>query len=304
MTTTRRAVLLLTLVAGCSRGPSPTDTYVSYRQAFERAKAVEEVMPFMDKATRARVEGSPAEERKGGFELIKAMSEVVDVKVVKETITGETAVVEATGVDVSQGSDARATVQLVKEDGAWKIKNEKWKGDPAARQVSRSCSELVSDLKSTSVAARARAAAKLRQPGCAEAIPELVARLSDPSVAIRANASAGLRMNMRSGNPKDHVALLPAIVAAKTAAAAQQDTIMQINLQHALSAIGAPAIPHLVADLKSPSRDLRWGAAAGLGMMGAEGRDALPAIEAAAREEKDQTVGERLAEAIKEVKGS
>src|SRR4029450_1306017 len=135
-------VVLATLLA-CSRGPSPTQVYVSYRQAFDKARTVEEVGPFMDKATLARVQATPPEQRARSFEFVKAFGEVVDVTVVKETVTGETATVEATGVSVGEGKDQRAAVEFVKEDGAWKIKSEKWPADASApASPPRTCPQL------------------------------------------------------------------------------------------------------------------------------------------------------------------
>lgn len=298
------AALLLAATSGCSFGATPTRAYMAYRQAFDQAQTIDELKPFMDQATTARVDAAPADERKGFFLMMKAMTEIVDLKVVKETVTGDTAVLEATGLNVGSGSDARATVKMVKEAGAWKVQNESWKGETSAASRERACPELVADLKGAAVGPRARAVAALLQKSCPEAVPELVARLADPSLGLRGNATGALRNNVRGGDASQLAAHLPAIAAAKKAAAAIEDTSSEVNLQGTLSALGAPAIPYLVADLKSASRDLRWGAAAGLGMMGPAAKDALPALEAAAREEKDQTVAGRLAEAIKEVQGS
>jgi hypothetical protein len=308
MKTTRRTVaallLLFAVATGCSFGATPTKTYVAYRKAFDQAQSIDDLKPFMDQATIARVDAAPANERKGFFLMMKAMTEIVELKVVKETVTGDTAVLEATGVNVGSGSDARATVKMVKQAGAWKVQNESWKGEASAQSAERACPDLVADLKGAAIAPRARAVAALLQRSCPGAVPELVARLSDPSLALRSNVAGALRNNVREGDPQQHAAHLPAIVAAKKAAAAIEDTMSEVNLQGTLSALGAPAIAHLVPDLKHASRDMRWGAAAGLGMMGPAAKEALPALQAAAREEKDQTVAERLAEAIKEVQGS
>jgi hypothetical protein len=309
MKTTRRTVATLVLLSavatGCSFGATPGDAYVAYRRAFDQAKSLDDLKPFMDEATIARVDAAPASERKGFFLMMKAMTEIVDLTVVKETVTGETAVLEATGVNVGTGNDSRATVKMVKQAGAWKVQNESWKGDDSAgKGPERTCPELLADLKGAAIAPRARAVSALLQRSCAGAVPELVARLTDPSLALRGNATGALRNNVREGDPKEHAAHVPEIAAAKQAAAAIEDTMAELNLQGTLSALGAPAIAHLVRDLKHSSRDLRFGAAAGLGMMGPAAKEALPAMEAAAKEEQDQTVADRLAEAIKEVKGS
>jgi hypothetical protein len=301
-------VLLGLGLLGCDR-TSPSQTYLAYRQAFDKATTVEEVKPFMDKATRAKVEAATPEDRKDGFEMMKAFSEVFEVAVGKETVTGEQAVVEATGVGAIEGKDTRATVQMVREDGVWKVKHEKWDSAPEKTPAPpRSCAELLADLKGERAAARAKAAAALgdlsRAP-CPDAAPALAATLRDPSEGIRGNAARALQNILRSarGSGHDHSALLPAIVEAKKSAAAAEDVMLEISLQNALAALGAPGISHLVKDLHSPDRSIRWGAAAGLGMMGKAAHEAVPALQAAAREEKDQTVVSRIADAVKEISG-
>lgn len=303
---TRAAVwvaLLGTSIAGCSAGSKPGGVYVAYRKAFDQAKSIDELKPFMDSKTIARVDASPADQRAGLFNMMKAMTEIVDLEVAKETVTGETAELEATGVNVGLGSDARATVKLVKEAGGWKIQNESWRPDPSVPRAERACPELLADLKGAAVGPRAKAVSALQQKRCAGSVPDLVARLQDPSLALRGSATGALRNNLRADEPGTHAAHLPAIVAARKAAAAIDDTMAEINLQDSVAAMGAPAIPYLVADLKHATRDLRWGAAAGLGMMGPAAKEALPALEAAAKDEKDQTIADQMAEAIRRVKG-
>jgi hypothetical protein len=306
MTTIRAAggLLLLTTIAACSQAATPTSAYVTYRKAFDQSKSIDDLAPYMDKATLARVAAAPAKEKQGFFLMMKAFSEIVDLKVVKETVSGEQAVLEATGLNVAMGGDSRATVQMVKEGDVWKVQKESWGNDASApKPPERTCPQLTADLQGTAVGPRARAAAALLQKTCADAVPNLVALLGDPSLGIRANAAGALRNSMREV-AGDKTAHLPAIVAAKKSAAAIEDTTTEVNLQGTLWTMGAPAVPHLVADLKHASRDMRWGAAAGLGMMGAAAKDALPALQAAAKDEKDQTVADRMSEAIKEVQGS
>jgi len=298
-----RLVVLMVVgsaLAGCGRGPSPTATYVAYRAAFERAKAVDELLPFMDRASRARAAATPADER--GFEVLKAYGALLEVAVLKETVTGDSAIVEATAVQMSDGGAVRGTIQLVREDGAWRIQQEKWVDDAQApRPSERSCPELVSDLAGEALVPRIRAAAALRFRGCAEAVPALVARLSDPVKSVRDSAASGLGQSIRAGDPADHAALVPTLAAAKARAAEAHELVVELGLQNAIAALGAAGVPQLVEDLESPTREIRWGAASSLGMMGPRARGALPALRAASAEEKDETVNERLTAAIADV---
>jgi hypothetical protein len=113
-----------------------------------------------------------------------------------------------------------------------------------------------------------------------------------------------VRHTIREADAGVKAAQMPAIVAAKKAAVDLDDTMTQVNLQSALASIGAPAVPHLVPDLTNATRDLRWGAATGLAMMGPAAKEALPALRAAAKTEKDQTVADQINQAIGRVEGS
>ena len=129
-TMTVACLLVLAAAAFGSAAPAgtPAEAYRAYRKAFDQAKAFEDLWPFMDKATLARARAAPPREAQGLFLLIKGLSDVRNVQVVKETVTGDTAVLEAAGDNAGTGQKSRATVKLVKEDGVWKIQQESWTG--------------------------------------------------------------------------------------------------------------------------------------------------------------------------------
>ena len=106
-------------------GQTASDFYVKYRAAFDKAKAVEELLPYMSKEMKAKVEETPAGERPKMFEMIKMMSKMSNMKVVKETKNeqGVMLTVEAVGEDRGKMT---GQIQIVKEDGAWKIGRESW----------------------------------------------------------------------------------------------------------------------------------------------------------------------------------
>jgi hypothetical protein len=132
---------------------------------------------------------------------------------------------------------------------------------------------------------------------------ELVARLTDPSPETRLHASGGLYWSMQSARHDESIlAVLPAVLSAKEAAAAREEHLMEINLQQVISLVGPIAIPYLLHDLRSAARELRSGAAMTLGLMGALARNALPALVAAAGIEKDALVRHYLAGAIAGIK--
>jgi hypothetical protein len=101
-----------------------SDFYMSYRKALEKAQSVEEIMPLMATATRAKIEGTAKEDRANMFEFVKKMSKMSSVKVVKETKTADGVTLTVEGV---QDKETRVgQIQIVKEDGAWKMGRESW----------------------------------------------------------------------------------------------------------------------------------------------------------------------------------
>ncbi len=59
---------------------------------------------------------------------------------------------------------------------------------------------------------------------------------------------------------------------------------MRTNDAFALGRIGPAAVPALIAALKDKDRQVRWYAASALGRIGPAAKEAVPALEAAARD--------------------
>ncbi len=123
------ACVVMAIVAAPVAAQKPEQTvsqfYMTYRTAFDKAKTIDELLPYMSKETRAQVEATPAAERPKMFGVIKIMGTLTNVKIVKEekTATGATLTVE--GVD-SDKKKTTGTIEVVKENGAWKIGKESW----------------------------------------------------------------------------------------------------------------------------------------------------------------------------------
>jgi hypothetical protein len=125
------ASLVVVLCAGVSAiGAQPanqtaSEFYMSYRAAFAKAKAIEEMFPLMSKDVRAQIEKTPAAERPKMFEFVKEMSTgMTNVKVTKETRTDTGVTLTVEGMD---GKDKMSgQVQIVKEGDAWKVGKESW----------------------------------------------------------------------------------------------------------------------------------------------------------------------------------
>lgn len=102
-----------------------SEFYMQYRKAFDAAKKVEDILPYMSKTIRGQIEATPAVERAQMFGMLKVMGALTDVKISKETPagTGATLVVDALDSDKAKIS---GTISVVKESGAWKIDKEDW----------------------------------------------------------------------------------------------------------------------------------------------------------------------------------
>lgn len=120
--------ILMLLVAAV---PAPAQTgmktasqfYTEYRAAFDKAKKVEELLPYMSAARRKEIESTPADERAKMFELMKLLGTLTNVKITKETRTADGATVMVDALD-SDKAKTTGTITLVQEGGAWKIAKE------------------------------------------------------------------------------------------------------------------------------------------------------------------------------------
>jgi hypothetical protein len=117
-------MLMLSALAG-AQAQTASQFYLEYRKAFDAAKKVEDLFPFMAKATIDMVQATPAAERPGMFEMIKEMGALTDVKIVKEarTDSGATLTVEALDTDKKKTT---GTITVVREGAAWKLGRESW----------------------------------------------------------------------------------------------------------------------------------------------------------------------------------
>jgi Protein of unknown function (DUF3828) len=104
---------------------SASDFYLQYRKAFDSAKKIEDVVPFMSADTKKQIEATPAAERAQMFEMIKMMGALTNVKIAKETPTATGATLTVNALD-SDKKNTTGTIDIVKENGAWKIGKESW----------------------------------------------------------------------------------------------------------------------------------------------------------------------------------
>jgi hypothetical protein len=102
-----------------------SEFYLKYRKAFDAAKKIEELFPYMSAATRKDIESTPAGERSKMFEFIKMMGAVTNMKIAKETPTSTGATLSVTAIDADKAK-VTGTIEIVKEGGGWKVGKENW----------------------------------------------------------------------------------------------------------------------------------------------------------------------------------
>jgi hypothetical protein len=298
--------------AGPAAGPA-AKTYLEYRAALSRAGRVEELLPYLSKARRAKVEETPVGVRARMFALLRAMSETVELEVVKETATPAGAALEVRVV-TGEGSDEKGAVTMTMEEGSFRVDKEDFEPVETVAATAPPCEKVALDLKSASAVTRARAAGAVGDPSsllhteCLASVPALADALGDPVRGIRDNAARTLRSLLSGlarrgpGAVDPYRPVLPKLVAAKDAAAKESETVLEINLQAAIAAFGGESIPSLVKDLKHPERELRWGAAQALERLGPAAAAALADVKAALAAEQDELTRDALAAAEKAIR--
>jgi hypothetical protein len=119
------AIAAMVTTAAQPASQTASEFYVEYRAALAKAKAIEDLSPYMSKEMKAKVESTPAAERPKMFEFVKQMSaSMTNVKVLKETKTAEGVTLTVEGMD---GTDKMTgQIRIVKENDAWKMGRESW----------------------------------------------------------------------------------------------------------------------------------------------------------------------------------
>lgn len=109
-----------------AKAGTATQFYTEYRQAFDKATKIDDLLPYMTEANRKQVADTPAGDRVQMFGMMKEMGALTDLKVLKEDRQPDGSVVlmcEGMGPDHKKST---GKVTIVKEGGAWKVGNESW----------------------------------------------------------------------------------------------------------------------------------------------------------------------------------
>jgi heme/copper-type cytochrome/quinol oxidase subunit 4 len=119
-------VLTVMAVTASAQQQTASQFYMQYRAAFDKAKAIEDLLPFMSAPRRKQMEATPAAERAKMFEVFKLLGTMTQVKITKETRTADGAVLTVEGLD-SDKAKTVGEITLVRENDAWKLDKESFK---------------------------------------------------------------------------------------------------------------------------------------------------------------------------------
>ena len=108
-----------------SPAKSPTQSYLDFHAALEKAKTLDEVLPYLSAAYRSMLESQPKSDRPVWLGRLKDMSNGKDLKITKETINGDACTLEGTATS-AKGNAMRGKISMVKEGGSWKLDEEGW----------------------------------------------------------------------------------------------------------------------------------------------------------------------------------
>jgi hypothetical protein len=126
-------LVVVAVAAGAAQTPTSTyktagEYYLAYREAFVKAKTVDELAPWMSKMRRDSIAKETPADRKEMFDMIKTFDDRTNIKVVKESATPTGAELQVEGISAESKSKGTGVITLVKEGTAWRIDRESWKG--------------------------------------------------------------------------------------------------------------------------------------------------------------------------------
>ena len=118
-------LLASTFASAQAATQSASDFYLQYRKAFDAAKKIEDVLPYMSADTTKQIQATPPAERGQMFEMIKMMGALSSVRIAKETKTATGATLPVNAID-SDKQPTVGTIEIVQEGGKWTLGKESW----------------------------------------------------------------------------------------------------------------------------------------------------------------------------------
>jgi hypothetical protein len=117
--------LLVSSVLAAAEAKTPTQSYLDYHAAVQKATKLEEVLPYLSAAYRGMLESRPKSDHPKWLASLKDGTPPKDLKITKETVNGDKCTLEGTATS-ARGNAVHGKIQLVKEGGAWKLDEQGW----------------------------------------------------------------------------------------------------------------------------------------------------------------------------------
>ena len=102
----------------------PTAMYLEFVAATQKATAFDQIAPYFTAEFRRELEAQPKDMVAEWFKYFKSMVDLTDIKITKETISGDSCVLEATAKN--SGKPSKGKISLFKENGVWKFDDHAW----------------------------------------------------------------------------------------------------------------------------------------------------------------------------------
>ncbi len=103
--------------------------YESYVSALNQAKSIDDISDYLAAENLEERDDMSAEEEAFFLEFIKETRKSMKTKSIKSNIEGDKATINIEALDTASNSPITGTVDLIKENGKWKIKKESFHQD-------------------------------------------------------------------------------------------------------------------------------------------------------------------------------
>lgn len=101
-----------------------TPMYLEFIAATQKATAFDQIAPYFTTEFRKELEAQPKDMVAEWFKYFKSMVNLTDLKITKETISGDSCVLEATAKN--SGKPSKGKISLFRENGVWKFDDHAW----------------------------------------------------------------------------------------------------------------------------------------------------------------------------------
>ena len=108
-----------------AKAQSPSEAYLAFVAAAQKATTLEEILPHLSKEYRAMLTAQPKDQKPVWLERMKDSVNMTEIKITKETVSGSKCALEGTAKS-AKGMPLKGKVSMVQEDGAWKLDEQMW----------------------------------------------------------------------------------------------------------------------------------------------------------------------------------